>query len=78
MTFVRWHYRDGAYVRSHYRRCRRTPSAAQMSFVAVGIPGVAHGAITPDRSRERSSTSGRSRPRRSGEHIVDATIDMLV
>jgi len=24
MSFVRWHYRNGCYVRSHFRRARRT------------------------------------------------------
>jgi hypothetical protein len=27
MTFVRWYYRDGIYVRSHYRRRHRSWNA---------------------------------------------------
>lgn len=33
MIFVRWHYRDGAYVRSHHRRRRSTtPLAGQTAL----------------------------------------------
>lgn len=35
MVFVRWHYRDGVYVRSHYRR-RHPPPTGQA--VLVGWP----------------------------------------
>lgn len=29
MVFVRWHYRDGVYVRPHYRRTRRRAMIGQ-------------------------------------------------
>lgn len=35
MVFVRWHYRDGAYVRSHYRRTRRPVAAGQRPLLAL-------------------------------------------
>lgn len=40
MTFVRWHYRHGVYVRSHYRR-RRPPDTAQIALIGpdVGASG---------------------------------------
>ena len=71
MTFVRWHYRDGAYVRSHYRRGRSTPSAAQMTLIAAGILGVVHATVTPNRPR-------RHHPRRSvaaAERMIDRRLD---
>lgn len=37
MTFVRWHYRGGTYVRSHYRRHRRGPGAAQASLLSATL-----------------------------------------
>jgi len=38
MTFVRWHYRAGIYVRSHHRRARVRVGARQTSL----LPTVVH------------------------------------
>lgn len=36
MAFVRWHYRDGVYVRSHFRHRRGTaPGHGQRPLVAL-------------------------------------------
>lgn len=43
MVFVRWHYRDGVYVRSHYRRSRRMPVAGQATLAYRLIGGVSYG-----------------------------------
>lgn len=34
MVFVRWHYRDGVYVRPHYRRTRRRAMIGQGTLLA--------------------------------------------
>jgi hypothetical protein len=43
MVFVRWHYRDGVYVRSHYRRSRRMPVTGQATLAYRLIDGVSCG-----------------------------------
>lgn len=35
MSFVRWHYRDGVYVRSHHRRSRSRVDAGQTALLPV-------------------------------------------
>ena len=37
MTFVRWHYRDGVYVRTHHRRLRPRVGAGQISLLPTVI-----------------------------------------
>jgi hypothetical protein len=41
MPFVAWHYRNGCYVRSHYRRppWRDTDSNTLPLFAQAGLPG---------------------------------------
>lgn len=39
MAFVRWHYRDGVYVRSHHRRARPRVGVGQCSLLpALVVP----------------------------------------
>lgn len=44
MAFVRWHYRDGVYVRSHHRRARARAGAGQCAL----LPAL----VAPRRTRE--------------------------
>jgi hypothetical protein len=36
MVFVRWHYREGAYVRSHYRRLKVRQMMGQAALPHLG------------------------------------------
>ena len=58
MTFVRWHYRDGVYVRSHYRHTRPTAGAAQTTLLPHG------------RDTAPPRHGGDPAPRRSGRRVA--------
>ncbi len=45
MLFVRWHYRAGVYVRSHYRRPQRLPMAGQAPLLWPVTAGAAPRAV---------------------------------
>jgi phosphoribosyl 1,2-cyclic phosphodiesterase len=38
MGFVRWHYRRGVYVRSHFRRLRTMPGPDQRVLLPTVVP----------------------------------------
>jgi hypothetical protein len=38
MAFVRWHYRRGIYVRSHFRRLRSVPGPDQWALLPAVVP----------------------------------------
>lgn len=59
MTFVRWHYRDGVYVRSHYRHDRSTPGDAQTTL----IPATADRMSGSRRVKTKVRRTGRANPR---------------
>lgn len=45
MPFVNWHYRNGSYVRSHYRRApRRRPDASTLPLFPHTAPPTRGGA----------------------------------
>jgi hypothetical protein len=54
MAFVRWHYRDGVYVRSHFRRVTRARTAGQRPLLAL---------VATDRARQATRLPADAPPR---------------
>ena len=73
MTFVRWHYRNGVYVRSHYRHARRALGATQPMLLPRDPAGAAH-----DRAPRRwDATARRDGDRTRPQHPAPGQAQLM-